>query len=85
MAPNDPAPVKTVTLAPSGALIASALAGTPLAVLTVSLLNRTLFKASPLGVEESIAFGSIGAAVFGYLFHVAKVLIDRKVAEEPKI
>ena len=68
------------TLAPSLALVATGLAGTPLAVLTVSLLNRTVFKAIPLTVEEAMAFGGVGAAVLGYLFHVAKVLIDRKIA-----
>jgi len=60
--------------------MAAGLAGTPLAVVTISLLNRTLFKATPLGIEEAVAFGSLGSAIFGYLFHIAKVLIDRAVS-----
>lgn len=68
------------TLAPTSGLVVTALAGTPLAVFTVTLLNRTLFKAQPLGVEEAVAFGGVGSAVLGYLFHVAKVLIDRTIA-----
>jgi len=71
---------KAPSLAPSAGLLATVGAGTPLAVFTVSLLNRTLFKGQPLGVEESVAFGSVGAALFGYLFHVAKTLVDRAVA-----
>jgi hypothetical protein len=67
------------TLAPSMALVATGLAGTPLAVLTVSLLNRSVFSAHPLGIEESMAVGGVGAAVLGYLFHIAKVLIDRRI------
>jgi len=76
----NPVPVKPASLAPSMALVATGLAGTPLAVLTVSLLNRSVFKAAPLSVEEAMAFGGVGAAVLGYLFHVVKVLIDRRVA-----
>jgi hypothetical protein len=62
------------------ALVATGLAGTPLAVLTVTLLNRSVFAAHPLGIEESMAIGGVGAAVLGYLFQAAKVLIDRKIA-----
>lgn len=68
------------TLAPSLALTASAIGGMPLAVFSVSLLNRTLFKGQPLGVEEAVAFGSVGAAIFGYAFHVCKTLIDRAIS-----
>ncbi len=70
---------KPPSLAPSMSLVATGLAGTPLAVLTISLLNRTLFKAQPLSVEEAVAFGGVGAAVLGYLFHIAHVLVDRRV------
>lgn len=65
------------TLAPTNSILAASLAGTPLAVLTVSLLNRGPFEAHPLSVEEAVAFGAVGASIFGYLFHVAKTLVDR--------
>jgi len=30
-------------------------------------------------VDEAIAFGGVGAAVVGYIFHVAIVLVERKI------
>lgn len=81
---NSPDPVpKSPTLAPSGGMLAATVGGMPLAVFTIALLNRTVFKAQPLGVEEAVAIGAVGAQVFGYLFHVAKVLIDRAIASLP--
>ena len=69
------------TLAPTPS-ISAAFAGTPLAVLTVSLLNRGPFEAHPLSVEEAVAFGAVGVSVFGYLFHIAKTLIDRAIGRD---
>jgi len=76
----DPVPAKP-SLAPQSSLVVSTVAGLPLAALTVSLLNRTLFKTAPLDTNEALAFGGVGAAVLGYLFHVAKVLIDRAISK----
>lgn len=81
MSTPDPVPTKPASLAPESSLVVSAVAGLPLAALTVSLLNRTIFKAQPLDTNEAIAFGGTGAAVLGYLFHVAKVLIDRAISK----
>lgn len=79
---STPNPVPgSPSLAPAGGMLAATLGGMPLAVFTITLLNRTVFKAQPLGVEESVAIGSVGAQVFGYLFHVAKVLIDRAISK----
>lgn len=76
--PNTPPP-KQESAAPGMGLVATALAGAPLAVMTVSLLNRTVFETHPLTPEEATAFGTVGAALLGYAFHVAQVLINRKV------
>jgi len=80
---NEAPPPKPPTVAPGTGLVASALVGTPLAVVTVSLLNRSVFKAQPLTVEEAVAFGGAGAAILGYVFHVIQVLINRRVLEQP--
>jgi hypothetical protein len=72
-------PPQRDTLAPTASLLAAGFAGTPLAVVTVSVLNRTVFDVHPLSVEEAVAFGGVGAAVFGYLFHIAKTLVDRAI------
>lgn len=77
---NPPQPAPAMKLSPSLPLLASAVAGTPLSVATVSLLNRTIFAGAPMTVEEAVAWGSIGSAVLGYLFHVAEVIINRKVS-----
>jgi hypothetical protein len=79
MPENDKPPAQSTTLAPGAGLVSTALVGTPLAVVTVSLLNRTVFKAQPLTVEEAVAFGTAGAAVLGYFFHIAEVLIGRRI------
>lgn len=76
--PTPPTP-KPESVAPTLALVATGLAGAPLAVMTVSLLNRTVFAAHPLTPEEATAFGTVGAALLGYAFHIAQVLINRKV------
>lgn len=77
MSAPDPFKPAPATVAPSLPLVATALAGTPLAVATVSLLNRTVFAAHPLTVEEAVAFGTIGATVLGWVFHIAQVLANR--------
>lgn len=71
---DDP---KTPSAKPTLPLVASALAGAPLAVVTVSLLNRTVFAAHPLTTDEAVAFGAVGAAVLGYAFHIIQVLGNR--------
>lgn len=71
----QPAP----SVRPTLALVATAAAGAPLALVTISLLNRTVFAAQPLTPEEAAAFGTVGAAVLGYAFHVAQVLINRTI------
>lgn len=76
--PPKPAP-KPETVAPGMGLVATAIAGAPLAVVTVSLLNRTVFATHPLSAEEASAFGAVGAAIMGYVFHVANVLINRAI------
>lgn len=65
---------------PTLPLVASALAGAPLAVVTVSLLNRTAFAAHPLSTDEAVAFGAVGAALLGYAFHIIQVLGNRYIA-----
>lgn len=81
---STPEPVaKPDTIKPTGSMLAATVGGMPLAVFTITLLNRTVFKSQPLGVEESVAIGAVGAQVFGYLFHVAKVLIDRAISRTP--
>lgn len=77
--PDDPKPAQSTTLAPGAGIVSSALVGTPLAVVTVSLLNRTVFEAHPLTVEEAVAFGTTGAVLLGYLFHVAEVILNRHI------
>lgn len=78
--PAVPPPYTTAqALAPSTGLVATGLVGTPLAVVVVSLLNRTVFVEQPLSVEEAMAFGGAGATVLGYLFHVFQVLVDRSI------
>lgn len=76
---SDPFKPEHTTVAPTLPLVATAVAGTPLAVATVSLLNRTVFAEHPLTVEEAMAFGGIGAAVLGYVFHIAQVLVNRAI------
>lgn len=60
-----------------GSATTTALAGTPLAVLTVWLLESygTVHgKAMSFDTETAVAIGSVGAATFGYLTQVLHAL-----------
>lgn len=77
---DEQRPASAETVAPGMGLVATAVAGAPLAVVSVSLLNRTVFLEHPLSAEEASAFGAVGAAVLGYVFHVANVIINRAIS-----
>ncbi len=75
--PTTPGPgPKPTALA---AATTTALAGTPLAVLTVWIIDNWMTaggKPIVLNVEQAVAIGSVGAAAFGYLTQVAHALFN---------
>jgi hypothetical protein len=74
---NAPNPLPNAFI-PQSSAVANAIGAPALAVVTVSVLNRFVFKAVPLTAEEAAGYGAFGAALLGYLIHVVKTLIDRK-------
>lgn len=57
---------------------AAALGGTPLGIVSV-MLWESYHPAHPLSGIEASAIGSVGAAVFAYLWHVITAVIDRLI------
>lgn len=54
---------------------AAGIGGTPLAIVTVMLWES--FTGTQLDSLRASAIGSIGAGLFGYLWHVSQVLLKR--------
>ncbi len=62
-----------------GSAANTALAGTPLAVLTVWIIDSFMTaggKPLVLNAEQAVAIGAVGASVFGYLTQVAVALLN---------
>lgn len=79
---NTPFPsVRDESMAPSRSDKASLLAGTPLAV--ASVLGYQQLTGTTLDAISATAIGGIGATVFGYLWHVVTVVINRWLSLDP--